>query len=64
MKCTVIAIEEKLDAAVRSTRAWRKETTTCQDAMEANLRKMEATNFKGNPEEMECESEYREVRKE
>jgi hypothetical protein len=53
MRSTVNAIEEKLDAAVHYMRAWRKETLACQDAMEANLEKMEAVDLKGNPEEME-----------
>jgi hypothetical protein len=64
MRSRVSAIEEKLDAAIHSMRAWRKETTACQDAMEANLEKMKATDLTGNPVEMEYESEYRKVPKE
>jgi hypothetical protein len=54
MRSTVSAIEEKLDVAVHSMRAWRKEATACQDAIEASIEKMEGTNLKGDPEEMEC----------
>jgi hypothetical protein len=57
-------------------RASKNERTTCQEETEANAEKMETTDFaiaileimeatdlKANPEEMQSESEYREVPK-
>jgi hypothetical protein len=48
------AIQEKKDANLRviivEIKDGRKETTACQDAMEANQEKMEAADLKGNPE--------------
>jgi flagellar hook assembly protein FlgD len=56
IESTVRAIEEKLEAAIHCMRAWRKETMACQEATEANPKKMEP-----NPEMMQSVAEHRET---
>jgi hypothetical protein len=50
--------QEKREAATHCMRAWRKETTACQEETEAYPEK-----FEGNPEEIESEAEHEKVPK-
>jgi hypothetical protein len=50
MRYTISAVEVKMEAAVHSLRAWRKETMACQGTTEARLECKEPTS-----EDMEAE---------
>jgi hypothetical protein len=49
---------------IAKMRAWRNETTACQETPEACLEKTEATDLEANPKEIRFEAEREEIRKE
>jgi hypothetical protein len=51
--------QERMEDAIHSLRAWRKEKLACQETTEARLECKEATS-----EDMESEAEHRQVPKE